>query len=243
MNGPPLRWAVIFRHTNFLRGKTMEPLLDISIFKPKKAKARPKVDRAANAIAMRKTRDEIAATRFVYDDEPDMLPCHANDNVATIAHKAAPAKRSIKSFHRLWNQKSFHRTNDAMNNELKAVGERYRRSFFAAGGTDSSPPPAYVAPEQEYDPRRYVSIAPEDKALPYHDAAKVLDALGLLEVFEEIAVHERNTAPAGMKHSGYATEKQGQAAAVEAVRCGLRALKDHYDAAIPRSGYSAVRAA
>jgi hypothetical protein len=104
----------------------MEPL-DISIFRPKKAK--PKVDRAANAIAMRKTRDEIAAMQAIYDDEEERAAtCPANDNVAAIADKAAPAKRSIKSFHRLWNQKSFHRTNDAMNNELKAVGERYRRA-------------------------------------------------------------------------------------------------------------------
>ena len=115
-----------------------------------------------------------------------------------------------------------------MNNELKSVGERYRRSFFAAGGTDSSPPPAYVAPVQQYDARLQAEIALPDKALPYHDAAKVLDALGLLEVFEEIAVHDRNAGPAGMKHGGYRTEKQGQAAAVEAVRCGLFALRNHY---------------
>jgi hypothetical protein len=223
-------------------------LLDVSISGRKKAaKLKPKVDRGANAIAMRKTRDEIATARFVYEEEERAAPCPANDNVAGDSAADSVAgdskARSIKSFHRLWNQKSFHRTNDAMNNELKAVGERYRRSFFAAGGTDSIPPPAYVAPEQEYDPRRYVSLAPDDKALPYHDAAKVLDALGLLEVFEEIAVHERNTAPAGMKHTGYRTENQGQAAAVEAVRCGLRALKNHYDAAISCSVYGVGRVA
>jgi hypothetical protein len=225
----------------------MERMLDISVSGRKaaqlKAKGRPKVDRAANAIAMRKTRDEIAATRFVYDDEEEP-PRAANDNVAAIADKAAPAKRTIKSFHRLWNQKSFHRTNDAMNNELKAVGERYRRSFFAAGGTDSSQPPAYVAPVQGYDAYRQIPIVPDDKALPYHEAARVLDALGLLEVFEDIAVHQRNTGPAGMKHSGYRTEKQGQAAAVEAVRCGLIALRNHYAAAaISHSGYSTALSA
>jgi hypothetical protein len=205
----------------------MEPLLDISIFRPKKAK--PKVDRAANAIAMRKTRDEIAATRFVYDEEEERAAtCPANDNVAAIADKAAPAKRSIKSFHRLWNQKSFHRTNDAMNNELKAVGERYRRSFFAAGGTDSSQPPAYVAPVQGYDAYRQIPIVPDDKALPYHEAANVLDALEIREVVEAIVVRDRQIVPVGEEYSRYATDPQARAAAITALRIGLIALRNHY---------------
>lgn len=222
----------------------MESLLDISVIGRKKAaelkaKGRPKVDRSTKERAMRNTRDGIAAVRAIYDEEDRLatkcdsavMPHHANDNVAADNVADGNKARTIKSFHRLWTEKSLHKTNAAMNDHLHFVGEKYKRSFIAAGGTASSQPPPYVPPVQGYDAYRQIPIVPIDKCLPYHEAAKVLDALEIREVVEAIVVRDRQIVPVGAAYGGYATPAQAQAAAITAVRIGLIALRNHYDAA------------
>jgi hypothetical protein len=219
----------------------MERLLDISVSGRKaaqlKAKGRPKVDRAARECAMRNTRDEIAAARARYDEEDRagavMPPVAANDNVA--GDNVAPDSiadgnkaRTIKSFHRLWTEKSLHKTNAAMNDHLYFVGEKYKRSFADAGGTASSQPPPYVPPVQGYDAYRQIPIVPDDKALPYYEAANVLDALEIREVVEAIVVRDRQIVQVGEEYSRYATDPQARAAAITALRIGLIALRNHY---------------
>jgi len=197
----------------------MESLLDISVTGRKKAaelKAkgrRPKIDRVARSSAMRNVRDEIAATRAIYDDEeerltlPDsaVIPNHANDNVAgdNVAGDSVKARTIAgnEPFHKLWALQRIHKSKE-MNNQLYYVGLQYKRSYFIAGGTSLSKPPAYVKPVDGYDEYRQVRKVLVDKYKPYHEAAKVLDALEIREVVEAIAVHGRLVVEVGKQYSG-----------------------------------------
>jgi len=158
-----------------------------------------------------------------------MMPNHANDN-EQVRTNARTNARTIEPFHRQYASQALHKT-EAMNDELYYVGGKYRKSYYDAGGTCSSQPPAYRKPVDSYDEYRQVPIVPVDKCLPYHEAAKVLDALEIREVVEAIVVHSRPLVGVGKVYSGYTTDNQARCAAITALRLGLLALKNHYDAA------------
>jgi hypothetical protein len=202
--------------------------MDVSIA-GRKAKPRPIMDRAERERIIRANQIEVAAYR-VLDDEDD-APRHANDNVAPPDAEvvAKAGLRTIKSFHRLFASKHLH-TDPAMNARLELVGKRYRTSFFAAGGTASSQPPAWVAPVPGYDEWRQVPITPVDKCLPYHDAAKVLDGLEIRELVEAIVIRDLPIEIVGKQYTRHKGKKQAGAAAATACSIGLVALRNHYDA-------------
>jgi hypothetical protein len=219
----------------------MESLLDISVTGQKKAaelKAkgrRPKIDRVARSSIMRNTRDEIAAVRAIYDDEEErcdsaVMPHHANDNVGGNVAGDSIKARTIEPFHRLCTSQLLHKAK-AMNQQLYYVGQQYRKNYYDAGGTCLSHPPAYEKPVDSYDEYRQVRKVLVDKCLPYHEAAKVLDALEIREVVEAIAVHGRLVVEAGREYSGRNHKGQARSAAITALGIGLMALKNHYDAA------------
>ena len=93
-----------------------------------------------------------------------------------------------------------------------------------------SQPPTYVKPVRRayYDEYKGVPTPLVDKCRPYHEAAKVLDALEIREVVEAIAVHGRPLVGVGEQYSGYATPHQARSAAITALRIGLIALRNHY---------------
>jgi hypothetical protein len=161
-----------------------------------------------------------------------MMPNHANDNIAnsSIANDSIVTVRTIEPFHRLWVSELLHKTR-VMNDELYYVGEKYRRSFADAGGNYSSQPPAYTKPVRRVnDEYKGVPTVLVDKCLPYYEAAKVLDALEIREVVEAIVVHSRPLVGVGKVYSGYTTDNHARCAAITALRLGLFALKNHYDA-------------
>jgi hypothetical protein len=146
----------------------------------------------------------------------------ANDNVE--GHTNA---RTIEPFHRVW---TTHKTK-LMNDQLYYVGEKYRKQYYDAGGSSLSQPPAYKEPIGKFDEYRQVCRALVDKCLPYHEAAKVLDALELREIVEAIVVHGRPVVGVGKVYSGYATVLQARSAAITALSIGLIALRNHYGGA------------
>jgi hypothetical protein len=156
------------------------------------------------------------------------MPGHANDNV----EGRTGGTRTIEPFHRLWTSELLHK-NAVTNAGLYYVGENYRKHYRDAGGTGLSEPPAYVKPVRydKYDLIRNVQPVLVDKCLPYRNAAKVLDALEIREVVEAIVVHGRPIVGVGKQYSGYKTKNQAQSAAITALRIGLIALRNHYDAA------------
>jgi hypothetical protein len=204
--------------------------MDISIT-GRKAKLRPIMDRAERERIIRANQIEVAAYRVLDEEEERAALCPANDNVAPpdaeVVAKTGP--RTIKSFHRLYSEGLLHPTDNAVNNALYQIGGWYRRHYFQAGGTATRPPPSYVAPEKQYDSRLQTEIAPPPaRAVLYHDAAKVLDALEIREVFEAIVVHDRPIVPVGQQYTGRKHPQNARGAVAAVVRIGLIRLRSHY---------------
>jgi len=150
------------------------------------------------------------------------MPKHNNDNIRG---------RTIEPFHRLYAEGLLHK-NDAVNEQLFYVGQRYARSYEQAG-RNSIQPPDYAKPMVScgtYDAYRDAPIAESriDKSRPYYEAAKALDALGLLELVEAIVIHSRPVVEVGKEYSGRKQDQQARSAAITAMGIGLLILRDHY---------------
>jgi hypothetical protein len=153
------------------------------------------------------------------------MPSHANDNVKVRTNKGC----TIEPFHRQCTSGRLHKSK-AMNQQLYYVGLQYRKSYHDAGGTSLSQPPAYEKPVQRdsYSGYSEVRNLVVDKCLPYHEAAKVLDALEIREVVEAIVVHGRPLIGVGKEYSGRNQVQQARSAAITAMGIGLIALRNHY---------------
>jgi len=151
-------------------------------------------------------------------DEPAGARCvAANDNVK---------RRTIEPFHRLFADRSLHKI-QAVNTQLYEAGLKYKRSYFGAGGTLTTPPLfAEVVPA--YDSYRQVERIPVDRSRPYFDAAKILEGLGLRELVEAIVVRGEKVEEVGKQYRGCRHKEQGRCAAQTALGIGLLALRNHY---------------
>jgi hypothetical protein len=145
------------------------------------------------------------------------MPNHHNDNIRA---------RTIEPFHRLYAEGLLHKSK-AVNDQLFYIGQRYAKSYEQADRILIQTP-EYAKPM--YDAFRDVPIteAPIDRSRPYYDAAKVLDALGVLEVVEAIVIHGRPVVEAGKQYTGRRQDQQARCAAITALGIGLLALRGLY---------------